>query len=173
MLVCRSKEEARWARQVNNICETHIAINYRLQPDDIKYIFEHAEVDMIIVDHEFAHILNDFRLAHPHVPLLVDSDTDGISGPFDMAISEGQAIDLQNGDMGWSGLETQVPQEDAMLAISYTSGTTSRPKGVVYTHRSIYLAALSNVIESGLYSDYRRCKYLWILPMFHAMGMLC
>ncbi|GAM35139.1 hypothetical protein TCE0_017r03225 [Talaromyces pinophilus] len=148
----------------------NVAINYRLQPDEIKYIFEHAEVDMIIVDHEFAHVLNDFRLAHPHVPLLVDSDTDGISGPFDMAISEGQAIDLQNGDMGWSGLETQVPQEDAMLTISYTSGTTSRPKGVVYTHRSIYLAALSNVIESGLYSDNRRCKYLWILPMFHAMG---
>ncbi|KUL82066.1 hypothetical protein ZTR_09118 [Talaromyces verruculosus] len=156
-----------FARRASGL--VNAAIDYCLQPDDIKYIFEHAEVDMIIVDHEFAHILNDFRLAHPHVPLLVDSDTDGISGPFDMAIAEGQAIDLQNGDMGWSGLETQVPQEDAMLAISYTSGTTSRPKGVVYTHRSIYVAGLSNVIESGLYSNDRRYKYLWILPMFHAM----
>lgn len=127
---------------------------------------------MIIVDHEFVDLLESFRAAHPHVHILIDNDTDGISGPFDMAITEGEAFDLKDGGLGWSGLESQVPRENAMLAISYTSGTTSRPKGVVYTHRSVYLAALSNVIESGLYSDTRRCKYLWILPMFHAMGMI-
>lgn len=52
-----------------------------------------------------------------------------------------------------------------MLAIPFTSGTTSKPKGVVYTHRGAYLAALGNVIESGLNIPDGRCKYLWTLPM--------
>ena len=50
-----------------------------------------------------------------------------------------------------------------MLSIPFTSGTTSRPKGVVYTHRGVYLAAMANIIESGLNNG--RCKYLWTLPM--------
>jgi len=53
-----------------------------------------------------------------------------------------------------------------MIAIPFTSGTTSRPKGVVYTHRGAYLAALANVIESGLNFHDGRCKYLWTLPMW-------
>lgn len=52
-----------------------------------------------------------------------------------------------------------------MLAIPFTSGTTSKPKGVVYTHRGAYLAALANVVESGLNYHKGRCKYLWTLPM--------
>ena len=52
-----------------------------------------------------------------------------------------------------------------MIAIPFTSGTTSRPKGCIYTHRGAYLASLANVIESGLNSDSRRCRFLWTLPM--------
>jgi acyl-CoA synthetase (AMP-forming)/AMP-acid ligase II len=55
-----------------------------------------------------------------------------------------------------------------MFAIPFTSGTTSRPKGVMYTHRGAYLAAMGNIVESGLNNGH--CKYLWTLPMFHAMG---
>lgn len=147
------------------------AINYRLKPDDIKYIFEHAEVDIIIVDHEFVHLLDVFRAAHPQVHILIDDDTSHLTGPFDKAVEEGVIYDHQNGGFSWSGL-AQITDENAMAALSYTSGTTSRPKGVVYTHRSVYLAAMSNVVESGLYSDSRTCRYLWTLPMFHATGML-
>lgn len=57
-----------------------------------------------------------------------------------------------------------------MIALAYTSGTTAKPKGVEYTHRGGYLAALGNVIESGLNYHTGRCRYLWTLPMFHAMG---
>lgn len=53
-----------------------------------------------------------------------------------------------------------------MLAIPFTSGTTSKPKGVIYTHRGAYLAALANVVESGLNYHTGRCKYLWTLPMY-------
>lgn len=78
---------------------------------------------------------------------------------------EGLSYDSQNGSKGWAGLP-QVVDEDDMLAIPFTSGTTSKPKGVIYTHRGAYLAALANVVESGLNYHKGRCKYLWTLPMY-------
>ncbi|TQN68970.1 putative acyl-activating enzyme 1 [Colletotrichum shisoi] len=151
----------------------NVGVNYRLKPDDITYIFDFAEVDSIIVDHEFISLLDDFRAKHPNVPLIVDTDTDAtegqLSGPFDDAVLEGLRYDGLHGK-GWAGLHSQCDNEDDMLAIPFTSGTTSRPKGVVYTHRGAYLAAVGNVIESGLNYHIGRCKYLWTLPMFHAVG---
>lgn len=151
----------------------NVAINYRLKKEDISYIFEHAEVDSIIVDAEFAGLLDGFRAQHPNVPLIVDADTDRDDGEYDRAVLEGLRYDQETGGKGWEDLETQVSDEDSLIALSYTSGTTARPKGVEYTHRSAYIAALANVIESGLntwISTADRCHYLWTLPMFHAMG---
>ncbi|KAK2600311.1 hypothetical protein QQS21_004952 [Conoideocrella luteorostrata] len=149
-----------------------VPANYRLKEDDIAYIFEYADVDCIIVDKEFEHLLGAFTKKHSKVPLIVDIDTDVTNGPssgqFNQAILEGLAYDKDQGGCGWAGLHSQATNEDDMLAIPFTSGTTSRPKGVVYTHRGAYLAALGNVIESGL--NHGRCRYLWTLPMFHAIG---
>ncbi|EOO03674.1 putative amp-binding domain protein [Phaeoacremonium minimum UCRPA7] len=151
-----------------------VPVNYRLKTDDIFYIFDFAEVDLIIVDAEFEHLLDAFKKVHPSVPLIIDTDTDAtegeLSGPFDDVVLEGLTYDRLNGNKGWAGLHSQSSNEDDMLAIPFTSGTTSRPKGVVYTHRGAYLAALANVVESGLNVYDGRCKYLWTLPMFHAMG---
>jgi acyl-CoA synthetase (AMP-forming)/AMP-acid ligase II len=86
-------------------------------------------------------------------------------------VQEGLQHDKSTGGHGWAGLEAQCPNELAVNALAYTSGTTARPKGVEYTHRGCYLGALGNIIESGLaFHDGARCKYLWTLPMFHAMG---
>lgn len=151
----------------------NVAINYRLKEDDISYIFDHAEVDSIIVDAEFEHLLKGFAKSHPGVKLIVDTDTDADEGPFDRAVLEGLEFDKETGGRGWDGLETETAREEEMMALSYTSGTTARPKGVVYTHRGAYLAALGNIVESGLNSHNSkadRCHYLWTLPMFHAMG---
>lgn len=150
-------------------------MNYRLKSEDIAYIFDHAEVDMIIVDAEYVNLLESFRKEHPDVPILVDTDTDAtegqLSGPFDDAILEGLKYDTSTGSHGWEGLEHTVPDENDLIALAYTSGTTARPKGVEYTHRSAYLAAMGNIIESGLnYHGTERAHYLWTLPMFHAMG---
>ncbi|KAJ4292201.1 hypothetical protein N0V88_005830 [Collariella sp. IMI 366227] len=125
-----------------------VPVNYRLKQEDITYIFEFAEVD-------------------------VDTDaTEGeMCGPFDDAVLEGLNYDKATGNKGWSALQSQtVANEDDTLAIPFTSGTTSKPKGVVYTHRGAYLAAIANVVESGLNLPDARCKYLWTLPMFHAVG---
>ena len=65
---------------------------------------------------------------------------------------------------GWAGLPKPTSEDD-MLAIPFTSGTTSKPKGCVYTHRGAYLAAVANIVESGLSYHKGRCKYLWTLPM--------
>lgn len=86
-------------------------------------------------------------------------------GPFNEAVLEGLKYDQAQGGKGWEGLGTHDIHEDDMIAIPFTSGTTSRPKGCVYTHRGAYLAAMANVVESGLNYDYGRAKYLWTLPM--------
>ena len=147
-----------------------VAVNYRLKADDIAYIFDHSDADAIIVDAQFRHLLDAFCSAHPDVPLIIDTDTDAtegeLSGPFDDAVLEGLQHDLATGNAGWDGLEAQCPDENAVIALAYTSGT----KGVEYTHRGCYMAAVGNVIESGLNYNVGRCRYLWTLPMFHATG---
>jgi acyl-CoA synthetase (AMP-forming)/AMP-acid ligase II len=151
-----------------------VPINYRLKKEDITYIFEYAKVDSIIVDKEYAGLLSDFGSRNPNVPFIIDTDTDStsgsLSGPFDAAVFEGLNYDTENGSRGWAGLKAQTEDEDSCISVPFTSGTTARPKGVVYTHRGAYLAALANIIESGLNYHVGRCGYLWTLPMFHAMG---
>lgn len=158
------------------IYELVLAINYRLSAEDITYIFQHADVDAIIVDREFIHLLSEFRIAMPNVRLIVDNDSSNggeeSDGPFDMVVQEGLKFEESEGSRGWELLEYQACDEDDIIALAYTSGTTARPKGVEYTHRGCYLAALGNAIESGLNLPANRCRYLWTLPMFHAMGML-
>ncbi|KAF2719418.1 acetyl-CoA synthetase-like protein [Polychaeton citri CBS 116435] len=151
----------------------NVAINYRLKKDDIEYIFGHADVDSIIVDDEVKHLLEGFVQSHPEVKIIVDLDTDVDEGPYDEAVLEGLRHDEDNGSQGWGGLQMEVADEEGLIALAYTSGTTARPKGVEYTHRSSYIASIGNVIESGLNthnSKAQRCHYLWTLPMFHAMG---
>ena len=167
-----------------------VGINYRLKRDDVHYIFDHADADCIIVDREYVHLLDGFN---PKVPLLVDEDTgDELQGEFNKAVLEGLEIDRRSGGSGWEGLEMEARGEDDLIALAYTSGTTARPKGVEYTHRGAYLAALAGVIECGLNcgsvlasgrARYLPCRspvgfaggltfdrYLTTLPLFHACG---
>ncbi|KAF1979376.1 acyl CoA synthetase-like protein [Bimuria novae-zelandiae CBS 107.79] len=151
-----------------------VAVNYRLKTDDISYIFQHSDVDVIIADYEFEELLGTYRKDKPNVKVIVDNDTDAtegeLSGPFDDVVLEGLKYDQKSGGKGWADLETQAKDEESVIALAYTSGTTARPKGVEYTHRGCYLAAMGNVIESGLNYHKGRAKYLWTLPMFHATG---
>lgn len=154
--------------------KTKTAANYRLKQEDIAYIFSHADVDVIIADEEFLNLLDAFRKEKPHIPVIVDTDTDAVegelNGPFDDAVLEGLTYDAETGDKGWDGLDVHPASEDDVIALPFTSGTTARPKGVEFTHRGCYLAAMANVVESGLNFHTGRCRYLWTLPMFHAMG---
>ena len=66
-----------------------------------------------------------------------------------------------------SALVDPVSDENATISINYTSGTTGRPKGVMYTHRGAYLNALAEIDTANLRPD---SVYLWTLPMFHCNG---
>ncbi|KAK5632042.1 hypothetical protein RRF57_007756 [Xylaria bambusicola] len=145
-----------------------VPVNYRLKSEDLSYIFDFAEVDSIIVDQEYLPLLDDFKKTHPNVRFIIDLDTEATqgpdAGPFDQAVIEGLQYEGSQEIQGWAGLP-ECTGEDDMVAIPFTSGTTSRPKGCVYTHRGAYLSSIGNVIESGLNYHQGRCKYLWTLPM--------
>ncbi|KKA27126.1 hypothetical protein TD95_000362 [Thielaviopsis punctulata] len=151
-----------------------VPVNYRLKEDDIAYIFNFADVEAIVVDAEFVGLLDQFKASRPQTVIITDLDTDAtegeLCGPFDEAVLEGLKYDIQQGNKGWAGLEAQCADENATIALPFTSGTTSRPKGVIFSHRGAYLASMAEVIESGLNMPAGRCKYLWTLPMFHAVG---
>src|SRR5829696_156592 len=66
------------------------------------------------------------------------------------------------------GIDESVEEdEEEMISVNYTSGTTGQPKGVMYNHRNAYISALGNVIETQMNYETR---YLWTLPMFHCNG---
>ena len=145
-----------------------------MKPEDIHYILAHADVDAVIVDVTLIPLLDSYQRSNPDVLLIVDTDTDAtegeLSGPLDEAVLTGLKYDVETGGKGWEGLGMHAVDEEGVIALAYTSGTTARPKGVEYTHRGVYLAAMSNMIESGLNPHSGRCRFLWTLPMFHAMG---
>jgi long-subunit acyl-CoA synthetase (AMP-forming) len=83
---------------------------------------------LIIVDREFLGLLEGYN---PKVKLVVDEDTDAttgeLSGAFDSIIQEGLEYDTSHGS-GWDGLQVEPENEEDVIALAYTSGTTARPK---------------------------------------------
>jgi fatty-acyl-CoA synthase len=130
-----------------------VAINVRLSPHEIRYILEHSGARLLFVDSELERLV-------PEPPPGLDIlrvDDGGDADPYERL--------LASGDPG--GVPSLLRDEDEPIAIDYTSGTTGRPKGVVYTFRGAYLNALGEVIEAELGHE---PVYLWTLPMFHCNG---
>ncbi|KAH8919623.1 acetyl-CoA synthetase-like protein [Atractiella rhizophila] len=136
-----------------------VTINIRLTRPEILYIIEHSGASVVFADHQFVDLTQGCS-----IPVVVSYDgaKPPAQDPFEQVIERGK----KSASEGWDGLELEA-DENAPYAISYTSGTTGKPKGVVTTLRSTYLAALANVIESRLTAD--SC-FLWIVPMFHCVG---
>src|SRR5215210_1101268 len=131
-----------------------VAINTRLGRDEVTYIVEHSGAKMVFVDAELEALLDD---VDDEVERIRIDDTGEPGDPYEDYLAEGSP------EPAGSVLE----DEEETISINYTSGTTGRPKGVMYTHRGAYLSALGNVIETQMNYETR---YLWTLPMFHCNG---
>jgi len=139
-----------------------VAINTRLHPQEIAFILNHSGAKLLVVDSELARLVEPIRDELPHLRTIVTvEDVPGglkLPGPdYDEFLAAGSP----------DPLDWPLADEDETIAIDYTSGTTGRPKGVMYTHRGVYLNALGELLETRMSSD---SVYLWTLPMFHCNG---
>ncbi|XTP34833.1 AMP-binding protein [Mycobacterium sp. TJFP1] len=141
-----------------------VAINTRLAAPEIQYICDHSEARLLFADG--AHLTRiamhaaDFKTVTEMVEL---PDTDG-GDPGSWEATAYNVVMERGTD---TPLPWEVDDEDATISINYTSGTTGRPKGVMYSHRGAYLNALNQIVHNGFSADSR---YLWTLPMFHCNG---
>jgi fatty-acyl-CoA synthase len=144
---------------------TLVAINTRLSSDEIVYILNHSESRLLFVDTELASLVAGRESELQTVQTIVTIVDEQASAPGQRLAGPTYEEFLAGGQPG--PVESWLEDENDMISINYTSGTTGHPKGVMYTHRGAYLNALGEALELGLDS---RSNYLWTLPMFHCNG---
>ena len=140
-------------------------INTRLDSDTVAYILEHGEAKVFITDRVFAGVVGPALAKLRKKPLVIDVDDPLYTGPGERLGELEYEKFIASGDPGftWS-----LPRsEDDPIALNYTSGTTGRPKGVVYHHRGTFLESLGNIVAWPVPAH---PVYLWTLPMFHCNG---
>lgn len=139
-------------------------INTRLEPETVAYILDHGDARLVIADTAFSGVVRKaFQLNGKDLPVIDIVDPDGPGG--DRIGSRTYADLVETGDpaFAWTG-----PQDEwDALALNYTSGTSGRPKGVVYHHRGAYLMAIGTPVAWELP---RHPVYLYTVPMFHCNG---
>lgn len=138
-----------------------VPLNYRLVAADHEYILDHAGVKVVLADWEYVAVIDDIR------PRLT---------AVEHWIVAGGGGDPPAGWEDWDHVVTAAAatapppielDEDDVVSINYTSGTTARPKGVMLTHRNCYLNAYNLIAHLGIRHD---DVELWTLPMFHCNG---
>ncbi|MGI4955577.1 MAG: acyl-CoA synthetase [Janthinobacterium lividum] len=141
------------------------AINTRLDPATIAYILDHGGARVLLVDREFAPVIREaLALQEGAAPVVVDI-LDPLAPENPPCGGQEYESFLAGGDPAF---EPVLPQDEwDAIALNYTSGTTGKPKGVVYHHRGAYLGAVGNAMTWGMA---QHPVYLWTLPMFHCNG---
>ncbi len=144
-------------------------LNTRLDAESLAYMLAHGGARAVLVDTELGRVMREAialavqrGLAPPLVIDVPDAEfvPDGASVgdvDYDTLLAEGDADEALPG----------AADEWDAIALNYTSGTTGKPKGVVYSHRGAYVNAVSNILEWDMP---KHPVYLWTLPMFHCNG---
>ena len=130
-----------------------VPLNIRLSEPELVYILEHSGATLLVATVEFA---DRARAVAESVGIrvVVGGSADGADEYESLLAQAGAPVRRETDERG-------------LLAINYTSGTTGRPKGVMYHHRGAYLQSLAMAYHSGLGPG---STYLWTLPMFHCDG---
>jgi fatty-acyl-CoA synthase len=143
-------------------------LNIRLHPDQLAYIVNHAEDQIVFVDASVAPAwerIGGLRSVR-QVVVMDDLSPDGRTGPEGPAVQG--AVDYEDFLFsGAAGFSWPRLQEQQAAAMCYTSGTTGNPKGVVYSHRSSVLHTMGTLFTDTLGLS-ERDVCLPIVPMFHA-----
>jgi len=141
-------------------------LNIRLFPEQITYIVNHAEDEVIFVDRSLAALLWPLVPTFETVRHIVVID-DGRGDVPPTPDGGPEVHDYEALLAGASPVEFRVDDEDQAAAMAYTSGTTGNPKGVVYSHRSTFLHTLGAMLAGGVGIE-ERDVVLPVVPMFHA-----
>ena len=128
-----------------------VAVNTRLSAREVAYILEHSEAAVLVHDPEFDELVDE-ALSTLAAAVAADPGRRRVRGRCSPPPRRWRCT---------------PDDERALLSINYTSGTTGRPKGVMYHHRGAYLQALAMVGHTGLSPS---SVHLWTLPMFHCNG---
>jgi fatty-acyl-CoA synthase len=141
-----------------------VPLNYRLTAADFVYLINHSGSKIVCVHSDYLEAIDGIRSQLPHTKAFVALEDISQNDPA--------------GQQGWLSYEELLStattdfnrpdiQETDLLTINYTSGTTSKPKGVMITHRNAYINVVGTLIHHPVsLAD----RYLWTLPMFHANG---
>jgi fatty-acyl-CoA synthase len=148
-----------------------VPLNYRLTADDFVYLINHSGSRMVCADRDYLGAIDNIREQLPTVEHFV-----ALSRSVEQPTRENLRSPQPNS--GWLDYEVMLDASSAkfvrveihetdLLTINYTSGTTSRPKGVMITHRNAWMNSIGTLLYAPMTcADH----YLWTLPMFHANG---
>ncbi|HVA54013.1 MAG TPA: long-chain fatty acid--CoA ligase [Acidimicrobiales bacterium] len=135
-------------------------LNIRLFPEQLAYIINHAEDEIVIVDASLAELFARVRDQIPLVKTIIVNgpETTGILGE---TLDYDELVAAERPTFDWP----QLDERDAAI-MCYTSGTTGNPKGVVYSHRSTWLHSMASMTANSV-GLCERDRSLLIVPMFH------
>lgn len=127
-----------------------VPLNHRLAVPELRYILEHSGATLLLCDEQLAARGEEVAAT--------------LGGSLEVVVEGAGYEELV---AAGKGFEPEPPEETGLLSLNYTSGTTGRPKGVMYHHRGAYLQALAMAWHARLEP---RSRFLWTLPMFHCHG---
>ena len=140
-------------------------INTRLDTNTITYIFEHGEAKVVLADTQFLSVIEDAieNLKGPRPTLIEVPDAEaGFPATGNYETYENF---LKTGDVNFNWI---MPEDEwESLALNYTSGTTGKPKGVVYHHRGAYLMTMGTIVSWRMTLN---PVFMAIVPLFHCNG---
>lgn len=144
------------------------AINTRLDADTIAYILEHSDCKVLICDTHFSSVIEKALQTLETPPIVIDIEDDQLPAPEGSGKKLGK---INYEDLLESGVATDdwgyPSSEWDAITLNYTSGTSGRPKGVVYHHRGSYLMSMGTV---SAWQIAKHPVYLYTVPLFHCNG---